>query len=90
MPLVDVRTAAEYAEGHIAGASNADVKQDNFVDQVRRELGSDLKGARVAVYCLRGSRSLKAAKLLSAEGAEVYNLAGGITAWHSAGRPTTH
>lgn len=81
MPLVDVRTAEEYAEGHLPGAINVDVKQDSFTEQAR------LLGDTLAVYCLRGSRSMKAATLLAKEGKEVYNLAGGITAWKEAGMP---
>lgn len=81
MPLVDVRTAEEYAEGHLPGAINVDVKQDSFTEQAK------LLGDTLAVYCLRGSRSMKAATLLAKEGKEVYNLAGGITAWKEAGMP---
>lgn len=82
LTLIDVRTAEEYAEGHIEGAVNIDVKQDTFAEQAK-ELGDT-----VAVYCLRGSRSMKAATLLAKEGREVYNLAGGITAWQNAGHAT--
>lgn len=81
MPLVDVRTAEEYAEGHLPGAINIDVKQDTYTEQAAG------LGDTIAVYCLRGSRSMKAATLLAKEGREVYNLAGGITAWKEAGMP---
>ena len=81
--LVDVRTPKEYAEGHIAGAENIDMKSADFVERVtafRR---------RVAVYCRGGKRSLTAAKRLAAKGYTVYNLDGGILAWQKAGMPTT-
>ena len=83
MPLVDVRSAEEYAEGHLAGAVNVDVNKSDFADWVSE------MGDTVAVYCLRGGRSLKAAKLLAAKGIVVYNLAGGITEWQNSGGATT-
>ncbi|MBR1766927.1 MAG: rhodanese-like domain-containing protein [Bacteroidales bacterium] len=78
LPLIDVRTAEEYAEGHLPGAVNIDVNNEAFVGQA----GS--LGNTIAVYCLRGSRSMKAATLLAKSGKEVYNLDGGITAWKKA------
>ena len=88
MPLVDVRTAEEYAEGHLPGAINVDVKQPDFSNRATQAIKeSGNQDSPVAVYCLRGSRSMKAATLLAKEGKEVYNLAGGITAWKEAGMP---
>lgn len=81
--LVDVRTPAEYAEGHLEGAENIDVKADDFAERIKAVEGS------VAVYCRGGKRSLKAAKRFAANGCTVYNLDGGIMAWQKAGRPTT-
>ncbi|MBR1851405.1 MAG: rhodanese-like domain-containing protein [Bacteroidales bacterium] len=78
LPLVDVRTAEEYAEGHMPSAVNIDVNNEAFVGQA-----SSL-GDTIAVYCLRGSRSLKAATMLAKSGKEVYNLDGGIVAWKKA------
>lgn len=82
--LIDVRTPKEYAEGHIAGADNIDVKAANFADQIKEVKGS------VAVYCVKGVRSMKAATQLAAQGCTVYNLDGGITAWKQAGKSITH
>ncbi len=51
--LVDVRTPAEFAEGHLAGARNIPL------DQVRNriaEFGPD-RDARIVVYCRSGRRS---------------------------------
>lgn len=87
MPIVDVRTAEEYAEGHLPGAINVDVKQPDFVDRYTKHSTLNTEHSAVAVYCLRGSRSMKAATLLAKEGKEVYNLAGGINAWKEAGMP---
>ncbi len=82
--LLDVRTPKEYAEGHLEGAENIDFKAADFAERVKEVNGS------VAVYCLRGGRSLKAANLLAAQGCTVYNLNGGITAWLKAGKAVTH
>ena len=81
--LIDVRTPKEYAEGHLAGAENIDVKAADFAERIK-----DIKGT-VAVYCRSGKRSLKAAEQLVKQGCTVYNLDGGILAWHKAGKPTS-
>lgn len=81
--LIDVRTAEEYAEGHLFGAENIDVKAADFAERIKGIEGS------VAVYCRGGHRSLKAAEQLAAGGCTVYNLDGGILAWQKAGKPTT-
>lgn len=80
--LIDVRTPKEYAEGHLAGAENIDVKDSLFADHVKGIEG------KVAVYCRGGRRSLKAAEMLTKQGCTVYNLDGGILAWQKAGKPT--
>lgn len=81
--LIDVRTPKEYAEGHLAGAENIDVKAADFAECIK-----DINGA-VAVYCRGGKRSLTAAEQLAKQDCEVYNLDGGILAWQKAGKPTT-
>lgn len=81
--LIDVRTAEEYAEGHLFGAENIDVKDTLFAERIKGVEG------KVAVYCRGGRRSLKAAEQLAAGGCTVYNLDGGILAWRKAGKPTT-
>ncbi|MBP5516024.1 MAG: rhodanese-like domain-containing protein [Bacteroidales bacterium] len=78
--LIDVRTPKEYAEGHIAGAENIDVKADDFAERIK-----DIKGT-VAVYCRGGKRSLKAAEKFASQGCTAYNLDGGIHAWQKAGK----
>ncbi len=78
--LIDVRTPREYAEGHIEGAENIDVKSADFAARIK-----DIKG-EVAVYCVKGMRSMKAANQLAANGCLVYNLDGGINAWKQAGK----
>ena len=80
--LVDVRTPSEYAEEHLVGAENIDVKAADFAEKIK-----PLKG-KVAVYCRSGKRSLAAAYQLAAQGCTVYNLDGGIMAWKKAGQAT--
>ena len=83
--LVDVRTAEEYAEGHIPDALNIDVLQDDFTQKATARLPKD---RRVAVYCRSGKRSLKAAALLVKAGYKVVNLKGGWLEWTANRLPT--
>ena len=83
--IVDVRTAEEYAEGHIDGAVNIDVKESSFMAQAKAQLD---KSKMVAVYCRSGRRSAMAAGMLAAEGYKATNLKGGILEWQKT-LPTT-
>lgn len=78
--LIDVRTQGEYAEGHIAGATNIDIYSETFESEI-----SNLdKNTPVYVYCRSGGRSGKAMSIMKAMGfVEVYNLTGGMNAWQS-------
>ncbi len=78
--LVDVRTAEEFAEGHIKGAINIDYLAENFSIEIQElELESP-----VLLYCRSGNRSSKAMKTMKELGfKEVYNLEGGIKGWIS-------
>lgn len=76
--LVDVRTPEEYSEGHIEGARNINLFDDNFIEESQKSLD---KSKPVAVYCRSGKRSAEAARKLSADGFQVTNLEGGILAW---------
>ncbi len=78
--LIDVRTQGEYAEGHIAGATNIDIYSETF----EREISNLDKNTPVYVYCRSGGRSGKAMSIMKAMGfVEVYNLDGGMNAWQS-------
>jgi rhodanese-related sulfurtransferase len=77
--LVDVRTPVEFAQGHIPGAININVKDGQFQSQVQSQLSTDLP---VAVYCRSGKRSADARKILSKMGYnQLYDLKGGYLAW---------
>lgn len=81
--LLDVRTADEFNEGHIAGAVMADVNEDDFLQQAMAVLEPDRP---VAVYCRSGRRSARAASMLANQGFRVTNLDGGVLAWQDAGK----
>ena len=82
--LLDVRTANEFAEGHIEGAINIDQGQSDFMEKAKAALPTDKK---IAVYCRSGRRSANAAGKLAAEGYRCVNLKGGIVAWKEADKP---
>ena len=75
--VVDVRTKAEYDEGHIQGAIL--LPNENIGSTVPNELPE--KDAVILVYCRSGRRSREAAdKLLSLGYRNVYDF-GGIIDW---------
>lgn len=84
--LVDVRTPAEYSEGHIAKAINLDVTSNNFAQKATSALD---KSQPVYVYCRTGGRSMQAAMILARQGYKVINLDSGIVGWIGAGNPVT-
>ena len=83
--LLDVRTAGEYQNGHLAKSLQADwLNQAQFIDRIKY---LD-KSKPVLVYCASGMRSAAAAKYLLANGfSDVQNLKGGTTAWKLEGKP---
>lgn len=81
---LDVRTVAEYTDGHIPGSLNINVLEKDFVKKATEILD---KNFPVALYCKSGKRSQDAAKKLSKEGFKIYNLKGGILEWKEAGKP---
>lgn len=79
--LVDVRTAEEFAAGHIKGAVNMPVES---FDPAQIASGD---GRKTVLYCRSGRRSQVAADKLVATGKPTTHLAGGILAWEAAGEP---
>ena len=73
--LVDVRTPAEYARGHIEGFVNLPL------DGLRGLLDKLDPAKPVYVHCHSGLRSYIACRLLTGEGFTCYNLAGGYRLW---------
>ncbi|MBQ6751036.1 MAG: rhodanese-like domain-containing protein [Bacteroidaceae bacterium] len=82
--ILDVRTAEEYAEGHIPGAILIDQSKEDFVDQAKHLLPKD---KTIAIYCRSGRRSANAAGKLVGAGFKCVNLKGGIMAWKEANMP---
>jgi thioredoxin len=77
--ILDVRTQAEYASGHIKNTLWANW---NDKDEFTRRIGFIDKNKPVYVYCLAGGRSAAAAEKMRAIGFEnVYELKGGINSW---------
>lgn len=83
--LLDVRTPDEYAQGHLKGAINIDVRDKDFLDNVvkRLKIKDNKTLPTLAVYCRSGVRSVKAANILLKNGCtkKVYNLEKGILEW---------
>jgi rhodanese-related sulfurtransferase len=80
--LLDVRTAAEYENGHIAGAYNVPL-------DLLHEHAAELRKASgdVVLVCQSGRRAAQAEKLLQQSGmANMRVLDGGMQAWLGQGR----
>jgi rhodanese-related sulfurtransferase len=85
--VLDVRTPAEHAEGHIPGTHfNIDVLDDNYTETALKSLPKDKK---VALYCRSGNRSKNAARILAEKGYQVLELGTGFRGWVSEGKDTT-
>jgi rhodanese-related sulfurtransferase len=82
--VVDLRTAAEFASGHILGARNIPLAE---LERRAGELDKH-KGKPVIVHCAGDSRAVSGAALLRRRGfTNVVNLSGGFAAWQQAGLP---
>lgn len=79
--LLDVREADEVAEGRIAGSTHIPLGQ-----LAARSVELDHSRPIITV-CRSGGRSSQAAQFLAAQGYDVADLAGGMTAWTADGRP---
>lgn len=83
--IIDVRTPAEFAEGHIKGARLIDFTAETF----RTEVGKLDRSLTYLIYCQMGVRSATALAVMTELGfMKVYNMSGGITDWKAAGFPT--
>ena len=83
---LDVRTAEEYADGHIENTLNIDVLKDDFQEKALITLPKD---KTIAVNCLSGKRSKNASKILVKNGYKVIELDEGYNGWVSKGMPVT-
>jgi len=81
---LDVRTADEFAEGHLIDAININVESGNFEAEIEK---LD-KNTTYAVYCRSGRRSAIAVDLMKKAGfTSLYNLDGGVIDWSASGLP---
>lgn len=82
--LLDVRSANQFKDGHIAGARN--VPADQIADGAKSL--EKLKEGAVIACCDSGTTSAAAARTLARLGFKnVYNLRGGLTAWRQDNLP---
>ncbi len=79
--VVDVREPAEFREGHVPGATNIPM------GQLTARLGEINPNRAVHVVCASGNRSSAMADVLTANGFDAVNVAGGTSAWIRSGRP---
>jgi rhodanese-related sulfurtransferase len=82
--VLDVRTAEEFATGHLPSARNVPL------DDVEQKVAGVIKNkaAPVLIVCKSGQRSARAQTLLRNLGyAEAFSLQGGVAAWQEAGLP---
>ncbi|MDP4119811.1 MAG: FAD-dependent oxidoreductase [Bacillota bacterium] len=75
--LLDTRTAVEYENGHIDGFINIPL------DDLRKRLDELDKSKKVYITCQIGLRGYVAARILSQNGFDVYNLSGGYRLYNT-------
>jgi rhodanese-related sulfurtransferase len=81
-PLVlDVRSAEEFASGHVPAAINVSH------EQVAARTGELDPAREVVVYCERGTRAAKATEVLRSAGFAVRHLTGDMSGWREQGLP---
>lgn len=80
--LVDVRTTAEYRNGHISGADSLPL------DKLNDRVGKLAKNREVICICQSGSRSKRAVRKLQNAGYTAVNVKGGMNAWARQGLTT--
>lgn len=74
--LVDVRSKAEFASGHIDGAVNIPVSE---LEARLPELGD--KQSSIVLYCRSGARSARAKSFLESQGYTTVANLGAMTSW---------
>lgn len=83
LTIIDVRTAEEFAAGHLEGAINIDIESGQFSARIE---GLD-RSASYMVYCHSGRRSAIAAETMVTAGFTDVHDVGGIADWMAAGLP---
>lgn len=84
--VIDVRSPDDYKEGHIINAINipaTEITVENKKLEKHRQ-------KPIIFYCLHGSDSGKAIRIIAQSGFDkLYILKGGLTAWRNANMPVT-
>jgi len=78
--IIDVRTAEEFATGHIDNSINISYLADDFWDQIEQLSPS----RHIFVYCRSGRRSIRTCTLMRNGGfdnSRLFNLEGGYPLW---------
>ncbi len=84
--ILDVRTPAEFSNGHLNNALNFDWNSSQFEEQIK----TLDKSEPVFVYCLSGGRSSAAAQKMRSDGfKEIYEMNGGLMQWRNEHLPET-
>jgi rhodanese-related sulfurtransferase len=79
--ILDVREDDEWSAGHVEGATHVPL------GEVPQRLDELPDADPLYVICRSGNRSSRAVAWLGQQGIETVNVAGGMRAWASAGRP---
>jgi len=83
-PVVDLRGAAEFNEGHIKGAKNV------FVGTIENNLDKIDKQKKVIIHCQSGARAAIAYSVLVKNGYnKIVNYSGGMSEWIKEGNKVT-
>ena len=76
--ILDVRTPAEFAGGHLPGALNVDIQARDF----ETRLGALDRRKTYLVYCRSGNRSTKAVQAMERmDFQSVYHMTEGVIGW---------
>ncbi|MFD7445647.1 rhodanese-like domain-containing protein [Streptomyces sp. NPDC059909] len=82
LTVIDVRTPAEYASGHLPGALNIPL---DLLDRALPAIRQAADRADLLVVCASGARSESACALLAGHGVPAATLTGGTNAWADEG-----
>jgi rhodanese-related sulfurtransferase len=82
--LIDIRTPAEYWDGHIPTAINMNLHSESF----EADINKLDRGKTHMIYCRTGRRVAAAVGIMEKAGfAKTYGIAGDILKWRSEGLP---
>lgn len=83
--VLDVRTPGEFAEGHIEGAVNVDLRNPAFAEELAK---LDPEGSYL-LHCKSGTRSTQALEVMKEQGFDdVAHMSEGFDSWKASGLAT--